>query len=152
MVKSSGTWKPLSFLSLIEKKKKSKSHSSTWFLFKKLITPNYLRGDKCPLKRNSCCMHVYRLNIYYYENTQAGAPGWLNQLSVCLLLRDPGIEPCIRLPAQWGVCFSLPLCPSLCLCPFSLSPAPSLKWINTTFKRNFCFKKENIHVLSYKKL
>ena len=56
-----------------------------------------------------------------------GAPGWLSLVSICLQLRSwsqgPGMEQRIRLPAQWGVCFSLPLflCPSLCLCPLSLS-------------------------------
>ncbi len=50
-----------------------------------------------------------------------GAPEWLSWLSVCLQLRSwsrgPGIEPHVRLPAQWGVCFSL----LLSLCALSLS-------------------------------
>ena len=41
-------------------------------------------------------------------------PGWLSQLNICLQLRSwsrgPGIEPCIGIPAQEGVCFYLSLC------------------------------------------
>ena len=53
-------------------------------------------------------------------------PGWLSQLSVCLFLRswsqDPGIKPHVEFPVQWGVCFSLSLCPL----PLPLSlPPPS---------------------------
>ena len=40
-----------------------------------------------------------------------GAPGWLRRLSICLQLRSwsqgPGMAPCIRLPAQRGLCFFL---------------------------------------------
>ena len=46
----------------------------------------------------------------------SGAPGWLSWWSICLWLRlwfqgsqGPGIEPCIGLYCQRGVCFSLPL-------------------------------------------
>ena len=67
-----------------------------------------------------------------------GAPGWLNQLSVCLHPRSwsqgPGIEPCIRLPAQRGVHFSLSLSLSA---PLVLS---SLSQINKIFKK-FLIKK-----------
>ena len=45
-----------------------------------------------------------------------GAPRGLSWWSICFRLRSwsrgPGIEPCIRAPAQQGVCFSLSLCPS----------------------------------------
>ena len=55
------------------------------------------------------------------KNTSWGAPGWLNQLSICLWLgswsRGPGIQPHIRLLAQRGVCFSL----SPCSCSLSVS-------------------------------
>ena len=48
-----------------------------------------------------------KIKIFYKEC--AWVPELLN---VCLWLRSlswgPGIEPCIRLPAKWGVCFSLP--------------------------------------------
>ena len=54
-------------------------------------------------------------------------PGWLSQLSICLLLsHDPGVfgvEPCVRVPARWGACFSL----SPCSCSLSLSLPLSLK-------------------------
>ena len=50
-----------------------------------------------------------------------GACRGLSQLSIGLRLRSwsqgLGIEPCIRLPAQWRACFSL----SLCSCSLSLS-------------------------------
>ena len=55
------------------------------------------------------------------ETFKMGCLGGLSHLSVCLGLRswsqDPGIQPCIRLPAQWGVCFSL----SLHYCSLSLT-------------------------------
>lgn len=63
-----------------------------------------------------------------------GAPGCLGWLSVCLRLRSwshgPGIEPCIRLPAQWGVCYSLSLCLLLCL-----SLSLSNEWIKSLKKK-----------------
>ena len=46
--------------------------------------------------------------------TSLGVPGWLRWLNVCLQLKSssqgPGMEPSVRLPAQWDVCFSLSLC------------------------------------------
>ena len=51
-------------------------------------------------------------------------PGWLSGLGACLWLRSwsqgPGIETCIRLSAQRGVCSSLSLCHSSCLCSLTL--------------------------------
>ena len=76
-------------------------------------------------------------------NQYLGVPGWLSQLSVCLWLRSlpwgPGIEACIRLPAQRGLCFSLSLWLSLHLCPLSLSQ------IN---KSNLFLKKINQYLTS----
>ena len=63
--------------------------------------------------------------VYTHRKYKWGAPGWLSQLSICLQLRSlsqgPGIEPCLRLPAQRAVCFSLSLCLPLCLLVPSLS-------------------------------
>ena len=48
------------------------------------------------------------------SETPLRAPGWLSGSSISLWLRSrsrgPGIESCIRLPAQGGARFSLPLC------------------------------------------
>ena len=70
------------------------------------------------------------------------APGWLSWLNLCLRLsswsQGPGVEPCIRLPAQWGFYFpSFSFCPSLCLCSASLSFILSLsnKQIKYFFKK-----------------
>ena len=68
---------------------------------------------------------VLLLNTCKGEDVSGGLRG----LSICLQLRSwcqgPGIEPRVGLPAQWGVCFSLPLC--LCSCSLSVS----LSQINT---------------------
>ena len=54
-----------------------------------------------------------------------GSPAWLSQLSICLWLRlgsqGPRIQPCIRLPAQWGACFSLSFCHSFRALSLSVS-------------------------------
>lgn len=54
----------------------------------------------------------------------AGVLGWLSQLDVCLWLgswcRGPEARPLVGLPARWGTCFSLSLCPSPCLCVLTL--------------------------------
>ena len=61
----------------------------------------------------------------------AGAPGWLRWGNICLWLaswsQGSGMEPCIRLPAQQGACFSLSLCCSPYLCSLSLSLSLSNK-------------------------
>ena len=70
---------------------------------------------------------------------------WVVQLiSICLQLRSlsqgPGIKPHVRLPAQWGFCFSL----CLCLCTLLLgvlTRSHSLSQINKqNLKKNveFC--------------
>ena len=51
---------------------------------------------------------------------------WVAQSVKCLtsaqvIYRGPGMASCVRLPAQWGACFSLSFCWSLCLCSLALS-------------------------------
>ena len=54
--------------------------------------------------------------MFKKKNLKEGAPEWLNQLGVGLWLRSTsqgsGIKPCVGLPAQREVCFSLCFCPS----------------------------------------
>ena len=61
---------------------------------------------------------------------------WLSWLSICLQLRSwsqvPGTKPCIGLPTQWGVCFSL----LLCLCP---ACAISLSQIKKSLKKKILY-------------
>ena len=60
-------------------------------------------------------------NITLHKNSTEGAPGWLSRFSVWPWLESwpQGcvVEPCVRLWAQQGVCFSLSLClfPHLCM-------------------------------------
>ena len=72
-------------------------------------------------------------------------PGWLSQWSVCLWLRswswDPRIESYIRLPAQWGVCFSLSTCPSL-----TFLHSLSLKLLKSYKKTYFDTQKKNMQL------
>ena len=52
---------------------------------------------------------------------------WLSvHLQLQARFRGPGIKSCIGLPAQWGACFSLSLCPFSLLFTESLS----VKYIN----------------------
>ena len=54
--------------------------------------------------------------------SDSGVPGWLRQLSTCHCLRwsqSPGMEPHVRLSAQWGAYF-LPLPAALPICVLSL--------------------------------
>ena len=73
------------------------------------------------------------------NSSLAGAPGWLNWLSIYLQLRSwsqgPGIRPHIRLPAQEGVCFSSSLCP--------LPSAPALR--HSLSQINKYLKKKKAH-------
>ena len=75
-----------------------------------------------------------------------GVPGWLSQLSACLLLRSwsqgPGMETWVGLPAQRGVCFFLSLCPSLCFI-FSLSNKIFMKKKFNISSSDKLFLKEN---------
>ena len=74
------------------------------------------------------CVGNHKLHLdggFYILKYFQGVPGWLSQLSLCLWLRSqsrgPGIKPHIGLPAQWGICFSLSLCPFPYLCSLCLS-------------------------------
>ena len=58
-----------------------------------------------------------------------GSFSWSSTFSSDPDLRSPGIEPCIELTAQWGVCFSLSLCPHV------LSSSLYLSEINKIFKK-----------------
>ena len=68
----------------------------------------------------------------FWKSGVGGAPGWLSRLSVCPQLRSwswgPGIETCVRLPAQWAGCLSLSTACAL-LSVFSLSH------VNKIFKK-----------------
>ena len=72
-----------------------------------------------------------------------GAPGWLSQWSICLQLRSwsygPGMEPHIRLPAQWRVCSSLSSLLMYSLAIF-VTISVSLSQINKNLNRK---KREN---------
>ena len=61
----------------------------------------------------------------FNKKWQEGVPGWLSRLGIFLRLKSwsqgPGIEPCIRLAAQRGICYSLSLCLPLLLLVLSLS-------------------------------
>ena len=54
--------------------------------------------------------HMSFLNENKSKEYILGAPGWLRQLNICLQHRSwsrgPGMESCVRLPAQQRVCFS----------------------------------------------
>lgn len=60
----------------------------------------------------------------FYTTDLYGAPEWLSQLSVCLRLgsgpQGPGVESCLELPDQRGVCFPCTL-PHSCGVSLSLS-------------------------------
>ena len=83
---------------------------------------------------------IHTLNKYILNDFNVKdiirAPGWLSRLSICLQLRSwsqvPGIKPCIGLPTQWGVCFSL----LLCLCP---ACAISLSQIKKSLKKKILY-------------
>ena len=72
----------------------------------------------------------------FLKNSKTGTPGWPSQLSICFQLRSsswgPGIEPRFWLWAQWGVCFSLSLCPPTPTCAHSLPNKNDLKKQNKT--------------------
>ena len=69
-------------------------------------------------------VHDYKWKIHCNLSRNEWAPGGFSRWSVCLWFRSwsqgPGIESCIRLPAQWGVCISLWLSPCLSSLSFSL--------------------------------
>ena len=99
------------------------------FMGEKLKHSSYPGGIGYPsVKRISSSLKAFSIkmesNRFHTNICIAGVPGWLNWLSICLWLgswsQSPGIKPCIGLPAQWGVCFSLSLCPSPCSCSLSL--------------------------------
>ena len=83
-----------------------------------------------------CWAPVNRVNTFIVR-----PPGWLSGLSICLWQRSPsqgaGIESCIGLPAQQGVCFSLsPTPPQHVLIHVSILSL-SLSQINKiSFKKN----------------
>jgi len=70
----------------------------------------------------NCKIYFFSEHIKHWPR---GAPGWLRWLSFCLPLRSlspgPGLEPYVRLLAQWGVSFSLCLSPPAPAVSFSLS-------------------------------
>ena len=68
-------------------------------------TLNILTGLYTSVWIPTCKQHSLKWNCW-------GAPGWLSRL--CAFSSDPdlrvlGWNPCIRLFAQWGVCFPLSL-------------------------------------------
>ena len=92
----------------------------------------HLVGSPLPLSTEECHSTVAMISASLYllgcvKTSSSGAPGWLSQLSICFQLRSwswgPGIEPHIRLSAQWRVSFSLSFYPSPCSCSLSLSLA-----------------------------
>ena len=91
-------------------------------LWNYILTPLYLNYFKIML-----LIEYLSTMSFSIKKVTWGAPGWLSWLSVCFQLsswsQDPGIQSCIRLPAHWGVCFSLCLCPRppACALLFSLS-------------------------------
>ena len=92
------------------------------------ISKSFLPPYQSPQHENKLASSSFKLLL-------AGAPRWLNRLSICLHLRSwsqgSGIKPHIRLPAQRGAYFSLSLCLLLPLLVLSLS----LCQINKTLKK-----------------
>ena len=88
------------------------------FLWPVIYIQSFKRQQSRMIIPNICCLLESPLKLPLLRGT------WVAQwVSVCLQLRSwsqgPRIETCIRLPAQWGVCFSL--CPSPYSCSFFLS-------------------------------
>ena len=95
------------------------------------------------LKRSSSCTDRSRLlppaminlaptNHQPFKIICLGTPGWFSQLSVWSGSWGPGMETDVGLPAQWGVCFSLPFPTLMLSLPLTLS--------NKTFKILFAYR------------
>ena len=82
----------------------------------------YSNVDACASRKLANVLYIVFIVTQNWKQPVWGTR--VAQLSICFLLRSwsqsAGIEPCIRLPAQCRVRFSLSLCPSPC-CAFSLS-------------------------------
>ena len=94
------------------------------------------------------------LFLHSIENAPSRAPGWLSQLSICLLLRSwsqsPGIKPCIGLPAQQRACFALSLCLPLLLLVLSLSLSEGRCILYYYYKENRSWRKAKWFFLWWK--
>ena len=78
----------------------------------------------CPLQAAELKMSSLTLVKGELESTCLVMHGWFSWLSICLWLmswsQGPVTESRVGLPAQWGVYFSLSLCPSPFSCSLSL--------------------------------
>lgn len=68
----------------------------------------------------SCFGYFSFFKVLLCNKKKCGAHGWLSCLQLRLWSLSPRIEPSVRIPAQWGVYFSLALCPSPLLMLFLL--------------------------------
>ena len=128
---SPNIWKMLALLHLCQ------LFSDTFIKLSK-VSVNMLRMVELYCVGYLSLKSVIDLSVWSWQKSTKSplswALGWLSWLSICLWLRswsqDPGIQPHIEFPPQWGVCFflfPLPFFPTQ-VCSLSLSLSSSLSF------------------------